>query len=113
MPDLSLHDRLQPALLDRLLDDERTVVLVRVTVERGALERLKLPLPEFIEILRAQGLTLERREAAARGYRVAFHGFTSSCQSGATSRAGRPSSGRPSWRYITVIRYARIRSCTQ
>jgi type VI secretion system protein ImpF len=64
VPDLSLHDRLQPALLDRLLDDERTVVLVRISVERGALVRLKLPLPDFIEILRAQGLTLERHEAA-------------------------------------------------
>lgn len=64
MPDLSLNDRLQPALLDRLLDDERSVALVHITVERGALERLKLPLSGFLEILHTQGLTLERRDAA-------------------------------------------------
>ena len=63
MPDLSLNDRLQPALLDRLLDDERSVALVHMTVERGALERLKLSLAALLEFLHAQGLTLERRDA--------------------------------------------------
>jgi type VI secretion system protein ImpF len=63
VPDLSLNDRLQPALLDRLLDDERSVTLVHMVLERGALERLKLPLSAFLEILHAQGLTLERRDA--------------------------------------------------
>lgn len=62
MPDLALNDRLQPALLDRLLDDERSVALVHLAVERGALERLKLPLSTLLEILQAQGLTLERRD---------------------------------------------------
>ena len=62
MPDLSLNERLQPALLDRLLDDERTVALVRIVVDHGALERLKLPLPAFLEILKGQGLTLQRQE---------------------------------------------------
>jgi len=64
VPDLSLNDRLQPALLDRLLDDERSVALVHVAVERGALERLKLHLAAFLEFLHAQGLTLERRDAS-------------------------------------------------
>jgi type VI secretion system protein ImpF len=61
VPDLSLNDRLQPALLDRLMDDERTVALVRITLEKGALQRLRLPVPAFLEILRGQGLTLERQ----------------------------------------------------
>ena len=64
MPDLSLNDRLQPALLDRLLDDERSVTLVHIEVARDALERLKLPLSAFLEILHAQGLTLERHVTA-------------------------------------------------
>ena len=64
MPDLSLNDRLQPALLDRLLDDERSVALVHIAVDSSALERLKLPLAGLLEILHAQGLTLERREVS-------------------------------------------------
>ncbi len=62
MPDLSLNDRLQPALLDRLLDDERSVALVHVALESSALERLKLPMAALLEVLHAQGLRLERRE---------------------------------------------------
>src|SRR5579862_1047644 len=62
VPELSLNDRLQPALLDRLLDDERSVALVHVAVQSSALERLKLPVAGLLEILHAQGLTLERRE---------------------------------------------------
>jgi type VI secretion system lysozyme-like protein len=65
VPELSLNDRLQPALLDRLLDDERSVALVRITLGQGQLERLKLSLAGFLEILGAQGLTLERRDATA------------------------------------------------
>lgn len=65
MPDLSLNDRLQPALLDRLLDDERSVALVLISVEPGALERLRLPLARLLEILHAHGLTLQRREITA------------------------------------------------
>lgn len=61
MAELSLTDRLQPALLDRLLDDERTVAFVRFLVERSALERLRLPLPALLDILHAQGLTLEHQ----------------------------------------------------
>lgn len=76
MPELSLNDRLQPALLDRLLDDERSVALVHVAVERAALERLKLPQAAFLEILRAQGLTLERRDLT--GDRIDLH-FTAAC----------------------------------
>ena len=63
MPELSLTDRLQPALLDRLLDDERTVAFVRILVDRAALDRLRLPLPALLDILHAQGLTLEHQDA--------------------------------------------------
>jgi type VI secretion system protein ImpF len=70
--DLTLNDRLQPALLDRLLDDERTVTLVRVAIERAELERLKLPIEALIEILSAQGLTLQDREAAAEHLELRF-----------------------------------------
>jgi type VI secretion system protein ImpF len=60
--ELSLNDRLQPVLLDRLLDDERSVALVHIAVERATLERLKLPLSALLDILHAQGLALERRD---------------------------------------------------
>jgi type VI secretion system protein ImpF len=64
MADLTLNDRLQPALLDRLLDDERTVALIRIVIEAAALQRLKLPVPALLDILRGQGLTLQRQEPA-------------------------------------------------
>jgi type VI secretion system protein ImpF len=64
MADLALNERLQPALLDRLIDDERTVALVHVVAELPALERLKLPAEALIDILVAQGLSLRQREPA-------------------------------------------------
>jgi type VI secretion system protein ImpF len=64
MADLALNERLQPALLDRLIDDERTVALVSVTVETAALQRLELPEQALIDILVAQGLSLQQRESA-------------------------------------------------
>ena len=39
---LSLRDRLQPALLDRLIDDERLVTVFYVSVRRDELQRLGL-----------------------------------------------------------------------
>jgi type VI secretion system protein ImpF len=62
--DLTLNDRLQPALLDRLLDDERTVALVRIGIEHAALERLRLPVQGLLDILTAQGLALQSRTEA-------------------------------------------------
>jgi len=67
MADLTLTDRLQPALLDRLLDDERTIALIRIAVDTATLERLQLPLAGLIDILRAQGLTLQEQRAASAG----------------------------------------------
>jgi type VI secretion system protein ImpF len=74
MADLSLNDRLQPALLDRLLDDERTIALVKMTIDAAALERLKLPMPALIEILRAQGLTLQEEASGADLTELRFTG---------------------------------------
>jgi type VI secretion system protein ImpF len=62
MADLALNERLQPALLDRLIDDERTVALVHVVADLAALGRLKLPAQALTEILVAQGLSLQQRE---------------------------------------------------
>jgi type VI secretion system protein ImpF len=59
--DLELNQRLQPALLDRLIDDERTIALVIVATEAAVLERLQLPEKALIEILTAQGMTLRER----------------------------------------------------
>jgi type VI secretion system protein ImpF len=64
MADLALTERLQPALLDRLIDDERTVALVSVVAETAALQRLKLPEQALIDILTAQGMSLQHREPA-------------------------------------------------
>src|SRR5579863_1119134 len=61
MADLALNERLQPALLDRLIDDERTIARVQVVVDSAALERLGLPPQALIDILAAQGLNLEHR----------------------------------------------------
>jgi type VI secretion system protein ImpF len=61
MADLALNDRLQPALLDRLLDDERTIIVVKLTVDSTALEQLRLPLAGLLEVLRGQGLSLQQQ----------------------------------------------------
>jgi type VI secretion system protein ImpF len=60
MSELGLTDRLQPALLDRLIDDERSVVLVKVTTSIELLEQLALSPEAFTDILRGQGLVLQK-----------------------------------------------------
>jgi type VI secretion system protein ImpF len=61
MADLALKDRLQPALLDRLIDDERAVALIRVVTSESALRELGLPLQSLVDILGARGLTPQRQ----------------------------------------------------
>src|SRR5262245_54138291 len=56
MAELSLREQLQPALLDRLTDDERVISLFDITVSRSELERLGLRLGDRLAILTAQGL---------------------------------------------------------
>jgi type VI secretion system protein ImpF len=77
MADLALNERLQPALLDRLIDDERTVALVHVVAEIAALERLKLPAQALIDILIAQGLSLQQHELAGDFVELRFTGSRS------------------------------------
>jgi type VI secretion system protein ImpF len=63
MVELSLRERLQPSLLDRLVDDERLLTLFELTVPRDELQRLNLSERELSEILKGQGL----RPAGAEG----------------------------------------------
>ena len=67
MAELSLRERLQPALLDRLEDDERFLTIFHVEVARAQLARLKLTEREWLEILFAQGLRIveDERDGAA------------------------------------------------
>jgi type VI secretion system protein ImpF len=56
MAELSLRERLQPTLLDRLVDDERLLTLYEFTVARGELRRLGLSESDFAAIMGAQHL---------------------------------------------------------
>jgi type VI secretion system protein ImpF len=56
MADLSLRERLQPSLMDRLLDDERLLTLFEVTCAAGELGRLGIPASDLGQILFTQGL---------------------------------------------------------
>lgn len=70
MAELSLRERLQPALLDRLADDERYLTIFQIESTRAELARLKLAEREWLDILFAQGLRPVEdgdRGAAAQG----------------------------------------------
>jgi len=56
MADLSLRERLQPSLLDRLLDDERLLTSFELSVAVRELHRLKIAAGDFTQILATQGL---------------------------------------------------------
>lgn len=58
MAELSLRERLQPALLDRLEDDERTLTIFYLEVGGAELERLKLTERQWLDILFTQGLRI-------------------------------------------------------
>jgi type VI secretion system protein ImpF len=64
MAQLSLRERLQPALLDRLIDNERMLTTYELTFRRDELRRLGISERELSGILTAQGLrstdTVER-----------------------------------------------------
>lgn len=62
MAELSLRERLQPLLLDRLVDDERVLTIFEVTFERRVLRRLGLAPGVLAELIAAQGLTLLAEE---------------------------------------------------
>lgn len=56
MAELSLRDRLQPALLDRLTDDERIVTVLRLTLDHGRLRAHGLSESDVERALGLQGL---------------------------------------------------------
>lgn len=56
MAELSLRDRLQPALLERLIDDERLLTIFEITVPHEQLRKLQLTERDLTEILAGQGL---------------------------------------------------------
>jgi type VI secretion system protein ImpF len=56
MAELSLKERLQPALLDRLIDESRYVTTFRLTIERSELSRLGVIVKDLLAILSSQGL---------------------------------------------------------
>lgn len=56
MAELSLRERLQPSLLDRLVDDERELTIYELIVDREALQRLQVTLKDLTDIICAQGL---------------------------------------------------------
>jgi type VI secretion system protein ImpF len=56
MAELSLKERLQPALFDRLIDDERYVTSFQVSVRGEKLQELKISAEQLLGLLRAQGL---------------------------------------------------------
>jgi type VI secretion system protein ImpF len=66
MVELSLRERLQPLLLDRLVDDERVLTIFEVTLERRVLRRLGVAPESLAQILAAQGLaTLPSPDASS------------------------------------------------
>jgi type VI secretion system protein ImpF len=56
MAQLSLHERLQPALFDRLIDEERLLTRYEFAFRRAELRRLGIQERELLGILTAQGL---------------------------------------------------------
>ena len=57
MAELGVREHLQPALLDRLLDEARFITLIQVCARNGELERLGLKGSDLVAILSARGLT--------------------------------------------------------
>jgi type VI secretion system protein ImpF len=56
MADLSLRERLQPSLLDRLIDAQRSLTLFEVRLDRFRLRDLGIPVRELRALLLMQGL---------------------------------------------------------
>jgi type VI secretion system protein ImpF len=64
MAQLSLRERLQPALFDRLIDDERLLTCYELDFSRAELARLKISIDDLAAILAAQGLRALEGERA-------------------------------------------------
>lgn len=72
MAELSLRERLQPALFDRLIDEERLLTTYELRAERAALKRLGISPRELSAIVCALGLEQAefRESAAGRGENI-------------------------------------------
>lgn len=69
MVDVTLRDRLQPSLLDRLTDDERLLTVVRVTPDTERMQRERVSPQDLDRAFEAQGLRrLEGGSAALLEY---------------------------------------------
>ena len=67
MAQLSLRERLQPALFDRLIDDERLLTVYEFSFRRAELNRLGIAERELTGILVAQGLRTDEHSDGASG----------------------------------------------
>lgn len=56
MADISLRERLQPALLDRLHDPERVVHIVELNVTQERLAQLRVTISSLVDLMKAHGL---------------------------------------------------------
>ncbi len=66
MAEMSLKDRLQPALLDRLTDDERVVTRYRVTLDAARLNEHRVTEKEVERALSLQGMRRVRESTATK-----------------------------------------------
>jgi type VI secretion system protein ImpF len=62
MAELSLKEKLQPALFDRLIDEERYITRFQIRVRAERLQELKLSPRDLLGILASQGLKVEEDE---------------------------------------------------
>lgn len=65
MAELSLRERLQPSLLDRLVDEERLLIQYDVRLSLSALHCVGISERDLVDILCAQGLERDSRPSAA------------------------------------------------
>lgn len=63
MAELSLKERLQPALFDRLIDEERYVTTFQISTRADQLQELKMSAEQLLGVLRAQGLKHDGADA--------------------------------------------------
>lgn len=98
MAELSLRDRLQPALLDRLTDDERLVTVYKVTLDTARLREHGVSEQDVERELGLQGLRRVGAAAASDGapvhvYRAPAGGISSVGPRSLRVRASRDSPG--------------------
>jgi type VI secretion system protein ImpF len=61
----NIRQHLQPTLLDRLTDDERAVVLLRLRIDQEKMSELSVELPDLVEALRKRGLRTAETDASS------------------------------------------------